>query len=822
MEPEALAARSAQIAALVERLDAQTDPTVAMIDDYVKQADGDALGLLLRRAALPRRLDGGVVALLTGSSGDAQRGAELLSQLQDYPFVRRHPGGGLTYHDRVRDALRTWWRAEPRLSEFVDLSQQLEGYQLERLDEARRLSRELQIATPTLRQANPARLTAIRTTVEGRLIVAFKEALYHARAVGTGEVRQLLLNRISEIDSEPRLVEVALGEVRTTLREAADDVDPLDHCWLRYCEGRFLRNLGRYEEAEEVLRAALAEAEAHDAPDFSRPLCWILGALGLCLEERERFLDAEAMYVRGLQVQESLGLDSWDLTVAHLRLGQFRMSRMHMRSAAESFALAAQAARTSNHTGAEIRSLTREAEARHLLGETQEALTLATRALHLSRVLPARRLAEGTSASDDLETHRQLDLVLASLLAPSGLRLVDSVIAETDVLAAGPESDEQRARAQLLLSEVLADAGALERAQEVLDVVPAMVRELDDPEARQGVGITIHFRQAHMARCAGAFTAEVQGWDELLNDQVRDSPWNSAAARSNRAEALIALGRLDEAAEALDQAQHSWSELGLTCHVALVSCAMADVRVRQGSLEQAADALDVARPELDGGPTFLADEFVRVAANLHQARGELAEAAEMLERQGTLAGARGDLGPAARAFGEAASTATRIGDWDRASRCAQRSADLLKQLRGRQRSRPSAEQLEADRNLQAAAQLFFEGSDERSKDLAQARRHLETALRLDPRNSWLHVARYYVCVEQPDLKEAARVLQSLQTLSPEWLAPWLAERAVDASKGSGPAASDGALADTWAELSRPLGRVARQLRRKVSGPGSEA
>ncbi|HEX6677119.1 MAG TPA: LuxR C-terminal-related transcriptional regulator [Actinomycetes bacterium] len=150
--------------------------------------------------------------------------------------------------------------------------------------------------------------------------------------------------------------------------------------------------------------------------------------------------------------------------------------------------------------------------------------------------------------------------------------------------------------------------------------------------------------EALAAACAGELT-ELATVDEifcgllwaceLVNDVPRADQWMRAAAermrRSNVVAAfcrahyggiLTAAGRWQEAEAQLIEAAHHFDR-GLSARRAAAVIRLADLRVRQGRLEEAAQLLDGLEQHPDA---------VRTLAALHLARGETARARDLLER----------------------------------------------------------------------------------------------------------------------------------------------------------------------------------------------
>jgi tetratricopeptide (TPR) repeat protein len=804
--------RADLLAALSAQLDSGGDPHLATIERCVERADSPELADLLRRAAIPRLLDGPTVAALLELS--VEQGEALLDTLQRYPFVRPHPSGGFAYHDGVRDSLRRWWVEPERVEDFRVLARRLVQSKSAALAECRQLSRELQLARDTLRAANPARLTTIRTAVEWRLAIALKEALYHAHDAGRDDVQQFLIDHMKVVESEPRLIELAAGEL-PGLREdltATDAGTTLARGWLCYLEGRFRQQLGQHEQSLDLLRRPLAEIASDDSAEASKLRHWLLGEMGNGLLLLDRLPEAEQAYVASLA---ALGadhdVDLWNLAAAHQRLGDLQMALMQLTEAVASLERAVEAAQRAQNDQSVVLARLQLAQGHAQLGNREAALAQVGRAVHESRTLPARRLASALSPTDDLETHRQVAVQLMRLVSRSDLRVVDTLLAEGVGLSAGPTADASVARMIGLRAELLTQHGALDRAEDDLDHLAELSTELDDLQ-RTELELLGGFLRAHVHRHRGRFGESLQAWDVLVDHSgADDASWARLAARSNRADLLILTGRLDEAREELTAAAERWRGLGVRAYDALVTCRIAEVCTRQGRTAEANAMLDAAANVLLSGDRSLAEEYHRgMAANL-TASGDVVEALEHARLRAAAARDGADDVLASRALDESAVLATLAGQWSLAAQLSGEAQREQLRLQRAQERRPSAAETQADELVQAAALIFFEGSDQRRHDLEAARRRYGEALELDPDNAWLHVCRYYVCMEQGDANQAEQELRRLRQLDADWLRPWLADRS--GVPATPPSAGSGA----WGQVAQPIERVGGWLRRALGG-----
>jgi tetratricopeptide (TPR) repeat protein len=209
------------------------------------------------------------------------------------------------------------------------------------------------------------------------------------------------------------------------------------------------------------------------------------------------------------------------------------------------------------------------------------------------------------------------------------------------------------------------------------------------------------------------------------------------------------------------------------------------------------------------GDRSLAEEYHRAAATNLAASGDVVGALEHARRRVEAARDCADDVLVGRALDEAAVLASLAGQWESAARLSgEAQREQLRAQRAQER-RPSHAEQRADELVRAAALVFFEGSDQRRKDLEAARRRYGEALELDPDNAWLHVCRYYVCLEQEDFHQCAQELRRLRQLDVDWLRPWLADRT------AAPDAAQTPSSGTWSQAAGSIERVGGWLRRTL-------
>jgi DNA-binding CsgD family transcriptional regulator len=298
-----------------------------------------------------------------------------------------------------------------------------------------------------------------------------------------------------------------------------------------------------------------------------------------------------------------------------------------------------------------------EAESGEALEGLAEALYLereyAAAAAHYERAYAAYR-REGRSMAAG-RAARAVAWITGNVLGDWAVQSGWFARARTILEEAGTERPE---RGWVLLIRAYAEPDAQVR-EALLGEAIAVGRRFGDPDVefealsylggvylmtgRVQEGLVL-FDEALAAICAGELR-EVATEDsimcglfwacELVNDVPRADQWMRAAAdllrrrnvvaafcRAHYGGILTAAGRWDEAETELVQAAHHFDR-GMPERRAAAVIRLADLRVRQGRLEEAALLLD----GLDRHP-----DAVRTLAALHLARGELALARDLLER----------------------------------------------------------------------------------------------------------------------------------------------------------------------------------------------
>ena len=293
---------------LLEQMQAAADSRSFVVEltlDRLTEEDA-AFARVARLAAIPRRLDRGVVTALSGDTAIRESDDDLLDHLLGLSFVDSAEGGRVAYHDSVREALLPTLREEPTWRpHFEAASERLIRLFGARLDEAERRLRDLRRVTPLLARAAPERLGALADATETALFDPAVEALYHAVLAhedhGWSIFEYLFAwNEERGLAINCRALHAAMTEnLRRHVPEALHERGP----WLTYYAGRLQTQRKLVTQAEESLRTALNEAATDDVQLRLKAL----GSLGNLLSDDYRLGAASEVVQERLALAQSAG-----------------------------------------------------------------------------------------------------------------------------------------------------------------------------------------------------------------------------------------------------------------------------------------------------------------------------------------------------------------------------------------------------------------------------------------------------------------------------------------------------------------------------------
>jgi len=247
------------------------------------EAEEAEWGALLRAAAIPRRLDEGVVGMLRGAPDDAQGNQTALQRLASYYFVLPDPEGrSYALHEEVRVVLLEDWQAPERRARYIELSRALWKY-FARVGETEEF-----VPFPHL----------------------LLESLYHHFVFDPAGALAEFERRFGEADKFYRRAEC--GALLAAAEEQERELNAEQRLWLRYYRARLALVLDRWAEAEAGYRELLAELP----PSSPAPLptqgegrlrTWTLHDLGMALDKQGKWAEGVEVYQEALKGRRELG-----------------------------------------------------------------------------------------------------------------------------------------------------------------------------------------------------------------------------------------------------------------------------------------------------------------------------------------------------------------------------------------------------------------------------------------------------------------------------------------------------------------------------------
>lgn len=279
---------------------------------------------VLRRCAVPRWVDAGVLRALLQDLETRKPAEELLDLLRSYSFVRELDDGRLAYHDQVRQALLDEWRRE-RPEAMQALHRQLYRYFNERTTPPGSNRRAMPL------MPDSTTLSAVPMSAQADLFR--REAIYHLLHADQERGMEELRAAFRELADGHRL-----ADAETLLQVAGEaPLDPSRRRWMDYlqaCALQIALNLDKAAEKLETLRA-LPDLAPDLAAEVDRSLGSVYAETGRWSRATELFRAslayfqatgnrravAETMLLLG-EAYQGLGIStgSWQVSTPHPQL----------------------------------------------------------------------------------------------------------------------------------------------------------------------------------------------------------------------------------------------------------------------------------------------------------------------------------------------------------------------------------------------------------------------------------------------------------------------------------------------------------------------
>lgn len=543
-------ARAAVLAEVEAFLESGDDPTGSILQRIVERTapDDPEAAEIIRAAAIPRQLSPTIVGVLRDRPDDLERNRALLGIISGLPLVRRRSDGSPAFQFDARRALLEWWRGTPgRLSAFRSYNLRLSAHweAVARAVDAP-LGNLARVET-LLRSAAPARLAALRRSLERMESGPLLEALHHQVLADPSEASRWLFLRYETLESEARLgvawtlLEAGEAELRASLPEGDPEETAL---WLAYYRARHDITLRRHAEARETLESLRTRARE------PRLRSWILGALNPCLSAIGDLAGAEAVVREQLRIPRESGADDVNLPGALGQLAGILQARGRLDEAESSYREMAAAARENRRPGVARSAELRRAGVLKEMMRGKEARQIAAAILDEVLALPEADSGAGAEREEMRLTLEAL-LPLVALDAP----LLDTLAAEAGAVVPSG-ADDLRVGLALQRLRALRTAGRLAEAL-------AEVRRLAaDPGTAASWRADLELEEALLLDDLGEIAAALDANTRLVAPEGVHPTWTSAAARTNRGLQHRALGRWDEAIADFRKARDEWTRIG--------------------------------------------------------------------------------------------------------------------------------------------------------------------------------------------------------------------------------------------------------------------
>jgi tetratricopeptide (TPR) repeat protein len=286
-----------------------TSPDALIVASLQRVLDeaGPRQAEVLRRCAIPRWFDLGVLAVLREREDGNER---VLEMLRGYSFVRQIGGERYSYHDAVREALLREWR-ERRPDELRAINMRLAEHFGDRVTTTEGL-RALPKGLP---------LTTVSAAPAGDWDLWAREALYHRLMADPRDGMERLHALFDQMEANHRL-----ADAEAVLQVARDTpLGETEQLWLSYLRARLDYAALRLDEAAEQIEEILAQpvldpllaAEARqtmgeihaETGQWARAIELYRDGLGYFEASGKRHQAAEAMLRLG-EAYQGLGLNT--------------------------------------------------------------------------------------------------------------------------------------------------------------------------------------------------------------------------------------------------------------------------------------------------------------------------------------------------------------------------------------------------------------------------------------------------------------------------------------------------------------------------------
>jgi len=722
------------------------DALASLLISHTREAD-PLLADLVLIAAVPRKFDASLLAMLSGHEPGDEEFSVAFDSLISMPFVVRSRDERYRMHDEIRDALIRRFRCTSKDREsFRVLNEKLADFYSTEHVRARMTADQFDTVDVLLRTVSPNRMVAMRSAVEDQLVRPLLEAQHHRIVVDpAGAGLDHFRRSFTLYEGEGRF-----GICRLLIRSWQKDTEHVAGAGLAR-----LRDWGMYyrarlavaERDEERARAITTELLGRDELDPGiRARCHTLVTDSLIAECR--FEGALNEATAQLELRGEKDPDQSGRSVVLRQQAEIHRRLYDSEAQAACLHLALAAAGSAGNREGEAAILSDLSALHASQGNIVDASKHAIQAMHVVRTL--NLIQDSQSAA---RAARRFAIQLMQTFGARDPRLADLFHAEARYLTRnGDIPGIVRLESPYVFA--LVGTGQFKRAHQVLD-------QLDDrlgdqwPLERSQVLIC----RANILDAEGQALAMIERNRRTVEEirQQKDC-YRLAAALTDAATAEMDMGNLlDDACSSAGQARELWHAMGNKRGVAVTNVVLAEVSRRKGDYAAARRTLGHERP-----PTGLELEnlWYRVASQVAADLGSHDEAVGYAEFVVDNSLRRGDLREAAGAAAWLVQILMRTGRNDDAARAAERLSAVIGQLRELWKYRQTTMSEQADEHNGRAVRQMSVASNHPLEDVRDAVQHFDEALACDPLPCWYSLNQAYAFLRLGDEKSAGKSIDA--------------------------------------------------------------
>ena len=599
------------LATLFEQIEGSDNPELALLQLSLEAAGRRHPNLpeALKLAAIPRRFDRQILAVLRGEDEPGDETRLLLQELEALPLVHSRGIEVWSVNDTTRELLLSEWRQPATRDDFDQHNEALSQWYQTRHERVVEDEQMLGWVAGLLRRVSPERHAQLITEIQGREVTSLLEALYHETLKSPQAGYEFFQTHFDRHESLGRaaICESLVLALRDYIARlpAAENAAPLSD-WLRYYEARLANRMEKSGQALDIL-----EAMRGSVTD-DKLILWVLTELGVSYSSEHRYPEARDVLTEELTRAIETQRDPINIPVSISRLASLHAQMFGLDEAVRLYQEAIQAAAQEQRPEIEVNARLELSRNLYGRGDAASGLKEAIRALDLAR----------RQHQTDVMLHSQLCDLFMYLLARQDPSLLDTLIRERRELLATVWGKEAEAVFQLDMSYYLNHGGQIRRGLSALQQYEA------EGKLSAGWQGLLQLRLGVALEELGRLTDASAAYTRLIEDQG-DKPserFNVAAALANRGLIHRDTGAWPAALRDYGQAYGIWNRMGFVKMSALMQVLIA-------ATEAAAARASAIEGVLEERKTPASSGFPALEGELHFLRGELEAAREVFTKE---------------------------------------------------------------------------------------------------------------------------------------------------------------------------------------------